>query len=76
MLLMDLAVPRDIEAQVGEIADAYLYSIDDISGAIEDNVKSRSEAASQAENRKPQRRCYKTLQYIHHACYDGKVGNR
>ena len=49
MLLMDLAVPRDIEAQVGEIADAYLYSIDDISGAIEDNVKSRSEAAIQAE---------------------------
>ena len=49
MLLMDLAVPRDIEAQVGEIADAYLYSIDDISGAIEDNVKSRSDAASQAE---------------------------
>ena len=49
MLLMDLAVPRDIEAQVGEIADAYLYSIDDISGAIEDNVKSRSEAARQAE---------------------------
>ena len=49
MLLIDLAVPRDIEAQVGDIADAYLYSIDDISGAIEDNVKSRSEAAVQAE---------------------------
>ena len=49
MLLIDLAVPRDIEAQVGDIADAYLYSIDDISGAIEDNVKSRSEAAIQAE---------------------------
>ena len=49
MLLIDLAVPRDIEAQVGDIADAYLYSIDDISGAIEDNVTSRSEAAIQAE---------------------------
>ena len=46
--LIDLAVPRDIEAQVGEIADAYLYSIDDISGAIED-TKSRTEAAIQAE---------------------------
>ena len=49
MLLIDLAVPRDIETQVGDIADAYLYSIDDISDAIEDNVKSRSEAAAQAE---------------------------
>jgi len=49
MLLIDLAVPRDIEAQVGEIADAYLYSIDDISGAIEDSIKSRTEAAIQAE---------------------------
>ena len=49
MLLIDLAVPRDIEPQVGEIADAYLYSIDDISGAIEDSIKSRSEAAIQAE---------------------------
>ena len=49
MLLVDLAVPRDIEPQVAEIADAYLYSIDDISSVIEDNVKSRSEAAAQAE---------------------------
>ena len=49
MLLIDLAVPRDIESEVGDIADAYLYSVDDISAAIEDNVKSRAEAAAQAE---------------------------
>jgi len=48
MLLVDLAVPRDIEPQVGEIADAYLYSVDDIRDVIEDNVKSRTEAAAQA----------------------------
>lgn len=48
MLLIDLAVPRDIEPEVGEIADAYLYSIDDISDVIEDGVKSRTEAAAQA----------------------------
>ncbi len=48
MLLVDLAVPRDIEPQVGDIADAYLYSVDDISDVIEDNVKSRTEAAEQA----------------------------
>jgi len=49
MLLIDLAVPRDIESEVGELADAYLYSVDDIGSAIEDNVKSRKEAAAQAE---------------------------
>jgi len=50
MLLVDLAVPRDIEVEVGEIADAYLFSVDDISEVIEDNVKSRAEAAHQAHS--------------------------
>jgi glutamyl-tRNA reductase len=50
MLLIDLAVPRDIEAEVSEIPDAYLYSVDDISEVIEDGVKSRAEAAAQAES--------------------------
>lgn len=50
MLLIDLAVPRDIEAEVGEIADAFLYTIDDISEVIEDGVKSRTEAANQAHS--------------------------
>ena len=50
MLLIDLAVPRDIEAEVSQIADAYLYSIDDISDVIEDSVKSRADAAAQAES--------------------------
>ena len=49
MLLIDLAVPRDIEQEAGEVADVYLYSVDDISEVIEDNVKSRAEAAAQAE---------------------------
>ena len=50
MLLIDLAVPRDIESEVSEVADAYLYCIDDISEIIEDNQKSRAEAAAQAES--------------------------
>ena len=50
MLLVDLAVPRDIEPQVGDIADAYLYSVDDIRDVIEDNVKSRAIAAEQASS--------------------------
>ncbi|HAO87421.1 MAG TPA: glutamyl-tRNA reductase, partial [Gammaproteobacteria bacterium] len=43
MLLIDLAVPRDIEQEVGQVADAYLYSIDDISEVIEASHKSREE---------------------------------
>lgn len=50
MLLVDLAVPRDIEEEVGELADAYLYSVDDIGEVIEDNVKSRQQAAQQAKS--------------------------
>ena len=50
MLLIDLAVPRDIEPEVAELADAYLYSIDDIGEVIEDSHKSRAEAAAQAES--------------------------
>ena len=49
MLLIDLAVPRDIEPEVAELDDAYLYSVDDISEVIEDSVKSRADAAAQAQ---------------------------
>ncbi|MCB1671081.1 MAG: glutamyl-tRNA reductase, partial [Pseudomonadales bacterium] len=49
MLLLDLAVPRDIEPEVGEVPDAYLYSIDDIRGVIDAGVRSRNQAASEAE---------------------------
>lgn len=50
MLLIDLAVPRDIEPETAQLADAYVYSIDDISGVIEDSQKSRAEAAAQADS--------------------------
>lgn len=49
MLLFDLAVPRDIEAGVGELADAYLYTVDDMERAVEENRRSRREAAAEAE---------------------------
>ncbi|AKS17272.1 glutamyl-tRNA reductase [Xanthomonas campestris] len=49
MLLFDLAVPRDIEASVAELSDAYLYTVDDLERAVEDNRRSRREAADQAE---------------------------
>ena len=49
MLLMDLAVPRDIAADVGTLKDVFLYTIDDLERAIEDNRRSRREAADAAE---------------------------
>ncbi|MFA0922086.1 glutamyl-tRNA reductase [Xanthomonas fragariae] len=49
MLLFDLAVPRDIEASVAELSDAYLYTVDDLERAVEDNRRGRREAADQAE---------------------------
>lgn len=49
MLLIDLAVPRDIEEEVAELSDAYLYSVDDLQQIVEQNLASRQEAAAQAE---------------------------
>src|SRR5690606_18397144 len=49
MLLFDLAVPRDIEAGVAGLDDAYLYTVDDLERAVEDNRRGRHEAAEAAE---------------------------
>lgn len=49
MLLLDLAVPRDIDTDVAALRDVYLYTVDDLERAIEDNRRSRREAAEQAE---------------------------
>ncbi|ACJ30569.1 Glutamyl-tRNA reductase [Shewanella piezotolerans WP3] len=49
MLLVDIAVPRDIEAEVADLDDAFLYTVDDLQSIIEQNMASRREAAEQAE---------------------------
>jgi glutamyl-tRNA reductase len=49
MLLLDLAVPRDIAPDVAELRDAFLYTVDDLERAIEDNRRGRREAAAEAE---------------------------
>ncbi|MDG6348697.1 glutamyl-tRNA reductase [Luteimonas sp. 8-5] len=49
MLLLDLAVPRDVEPAVADLKDAFLYTIDDLERAVEDNRRSRREAAEAAE---------------------------
>ncbi|WP_299880931.1 glutamyl-tRNA reductase [uncultured Cocleimonas sp.] len=49
IFMVDIAVPRDIEEEVGELDDIYLYTVDDLQSVIEDNMKSRQEAALQGE---------------------------
>lgn len=48
VFMVDIAVPRDIEAEVGELGDVYLYTVDDLKSVIEANVRSRREAAKEA----------------------------
>ncbi|RJT42254.1 glutamyl-tRNA reductase [Rahnella woolbedingensis] len=49
MLMVDIAVPRDIEPEVGKLANAYLYSVDDLHSIIQSNLAQRKAAAIQAE---------------------------
>ncbi|RMG57773.1 MAG: glutamyl-tRNA reductase [Gammaproteobacteria bacterium] len=49
MFMVDIAVPRDIEPEVGELDDVFLYTVDDLQAVIEENIASRQEAAAQAE---------------------------
>ncbi|MFC6671317.1 glutamyl-tRNA reductase [Marinobacterium aestuariivivens] len=49
IFMVDIAVPRDIEPQVGELDDVYLYSVDDLQEVIEENQRSRESAALEAE---------------------------
>lgn len=49
MFMVDIAVPRDIEPEVGELDDVYLYSVDDLHEVVAENLKSRQGAAQAAE---------------------------
>jgi glutamyl-tRNA reductase len=48
-LMVDLAVPRDIESQVGELSDVYLYSVDDLREIVDKNLRSRRDEATKAD---------------------------
>jgi glutamyl-tRNA reductase len=49
IFMVDLAVPRDIEAEVKELSDVYLYTVDDLSTAVQTAQASRQAAVQQAE---------------------------
>ncbi|NKI74017.1 glutamyl-tRNA reductase [Dickeya sp. CFBP 2040] len=50
MLMVDIAVPRDIEPEVGRLPNIYLYSVDDLQAIIQHNLAQRKAAAIQAES--------------------------
>jgi len=50
VFMVDIAVPRDIEPEVGELADVFLYTVDDLEEVIEENRRHRQVAADQAES--------------------------
>jgi glutamyl-tRNA reductase len=49
MFMVDLAVPRDIEPEVGEMDDVFLYTVDDLQGIVQGNLDARRAAVEQAE---------------------------
>ncbi len=49
MFMVDLAVPRDIEAEVGELDDVFLYSLDSLGRVIEQNLEARGAEVGAAE---------------------------
>ena len=49
MVMVDLAVPRDIEPEVGRLDDVYLYSVDDLGAVVQSGAESRQAAVVQAE---------------------------
>jgi glutamyl-tRNA reductase len=49
VFIVDLAVPRDVEPEVAELDDVFLYSVDDLANIVRDNLHIRVEAIGEAE---------------------------
>ncbi|ABE50738.1 MULTISPECIES: glutamyl-tRNA reductase [Methylobacillus] len=49
MFMVDLAVPRDIEPEAGELDDVFLYTVDDLAQIVQEGMENRQEAAAEAE---------------------------
>jgi glutamyl-tRNA reductase len=50
VLMVDLAVPRDIEPEVARLSDVYLYTVDDLASIVREGASSRQAAIEQAES--------------------------
>jgi len=49
LVLIDIAVPRDIEADVQAVDNVYLYNIDDLEAIVRENLKSREQEAGRCD---------------------------
>jgi glutamyl-tRNA reductase len=49
IFMADLAVPRDIEPEVGRLDDVFLYTVDDLAQVVQTGMESRQAAVAQAE---------------------------
>ncbi len=49
MVMVDLAVPRDIEAEIAQLDDVFLYTVDDLANVVDAGVESRQQAVIEAE---------------------------
>ncbi|WP_461395522.1 glutamyl-tRNA reductase, partial [Deferrisoma sp.] len=49
MFLIDIAVPRDIDPRINDLANVYLYDVDDLQSVVEQNKKEREKEAAKAE---------------------------
>lgn len=49
IFMVDLAVPRDIEAEVGRLDDVFLYTVDDLASVVQTGMENRHAAVAQAE---------------------------
>ena len=49
IVMVDLAVPRDIEPEVAQLDDVYLYSVDDLGAVVQSGTEARRSAVVQAE---------------------------
>ncbi|HCS90065.1 MAG TPA: glutamyl-tRNA reductase [Chromatiaceae bacterium] len=48
VFMVDIAVPRDIEPEVGQLSDIYLYTVDDLQSVVDEGMRSRQQASEQA----------------------------
>lgn len=49
IFMVDLAVPRDVEPEVAELDDVFLYMVDDLAQVVSDGMENRQAAALDAE---------------------------
>lgn len=49
MFMVDIAVPRDIEPEIGRLDEVFLYTVDDLRNVVEEGMAARREAAGEAE---------------------------